>query len=60
MSEEEQLYIDECFINRKYEDEIVNLLDFDSTDSNEFRTLKKSAIYKFADFLGLVVEKEYD
>jgi len=56
LSEKEQTYIAECFINRKYEDEIVGLLGCVSSDSNEFRKLKKSAIYKFADFLGLVVE----
>jgi len=57
LSNKEQIYIEECFMNRKYEDEIVELLDFDSSDSNEFRKLKKSAIYKFADFLNLLVEK---
>ena len=56
LSGKEQTYIAECFINRKFEDEIVVLLDCPSSDSNEFRKLKKSAIYKFADFLGLVVE----
>jgi len=57
LSDKEQIYISEYFINRVYEDEIVDLLGFDSTESNEFRKLKKSAIYKFADFLDLVVEK---
>ena len=57
LSDKEQTYIAECFINRKFEDEIVGLLDCTSSDSNEFRKLKKSAIYKFADFLGLVVEQ---
>jgi len=58
LSDVEQLYIMEYFINRKYEDEIVDLLGFNNSDSNEFKKLKKSAIYKFADFLCLLVEKE--
>jgi len=56
LSDKEQIYIAECFINRKYEEEIVGLIGCTSSDSNEFRKLKKSAVYKFADFLGLVVE----
>jgi len=55
LSDKEQLYIKECFINRKYEDEIVDLLGYYNTDSNDFRKLKRSAIYKFADFLNLLV-----
>jgi len=58
LSELEQIYITEYFIERKYEDEIVDLLGFNSSDSNEFKKLKRSAIYKFADFLNLVVEKK--
>ena len=58
LSETEQLYLKEYFINRKYEDEIVDLLGFNNSDSNEFKRLKRSAIYKFADFLSLLVEKE--
>jgi len=57
LSDTEQLYLMEYFINHKYEDEIVGLLGFANSDSNEFKKLKKSAIYKFADFLNLVVEK---
>ena len=57
LSDVEQLYIMEYFIHRKYEDEIVDLLGFDNSDSNEFKRLKKSAIYKFADFLNLLAEK---
>jgi len=57
LSDVEQLYIMEYFINRKYEDEIVDLLGFNNSDSNEFKKLKRSAIYKFADFLCLIVEK---
>jgi len=57
LSDVEQLYIMEYFINRKYEDEIVDLLGFNNSDSNEFKKLKKRAIYKFADFLSLLVEK---
>jgi len=58
LSDTEQLYLMEYFINRKYEDEIVDLLGFNNSDSNEFKKLKKSAIYKFADFLSLLVEKQ--
>lgn len=58
LSEREQLYIHEYFINQKYEDELVDMLGFDSSDSNEFRKLKRSAIYKFADFLNLVVRND--
>lgn len=57
LSDIEQLYIVEYFVNRKYEDELVDLLGLNSSDSNEFRKLKKSAVFKFADFLNLVVEK---
>ena len=57
LSEKEQIYIREYFINRKYDDEITTLLNFDNIYSNGFRQLKRSAIYKFADFLNLVVEK---
>ena len=57
LSDTEQLYLYEYFINRKYENEIIDLLGFSSNDSREFRQLKKSAIYKFADFLNLLVEK---
>jgi DNA-directed RNA polymerase specialized sigma subunit len=57
LSDTEQLYLMEYFINHKYEDEIVDLLGFNNSDSNEFKRLKKSAIYKFADFLSILVEK---
>jgi len=53
----EQTYIDESFMKHKYEDEITQMLGFYSADSREFKKLKKSAIYKFADFLGLLIEK---
>ena len=56
LSDVEQLYIMEYFINRKYEDEIVDLLGFNNSDSNEFKKLKRSAIYKFADFLCILVK----
>jgi len=58
LSSQEQIYIEECFVKHKYEDEIIDLLGFSSVDSNEFRKLKRSAIYKMADFLNLVVMKE--
>ena len=57
LSESEQLYIKECFINRKYEDEIIDSLGLTNNESLEFKNLKRSAIYKFADFLGFIVEK---
>jgi len=58
LSETEQLYLMEYFVNHKYEDEIVDLLGFSNSDSYEFKKLKRSAIYKFADFLSLLVEKQ--
>ena len=57
LSDMEQRYIVECFINRKYEDELVDLLGFNSCDSSDFRNLKRSAVYKFADCQGLVVKR---
>jgi len=54
LTEQEQLYIKEYFINHKYEDEIVGLLGFNSSDSGEFRKLKRRAIYKFAYVLSLI------
>lgn len=58
LSNIEQIYIEEYFVNGKHENELLEELGCYSTDSNEFRKLKKSAIYKFADFLNLVVEKD--
>jgi len=58
LSYTEQLYISECFENHTYEAELVDMLGFSSVDSKAFKKLKKSAVYKFADFLDLVVEKE--
>ena len=55
LSEQEQRYILEYFLNRKYEDEIVDLLGFGRSDSRAFRNLKRKAIYKFAYVLNLVV-----
>jgi len=57
LSDTEQLYINEYFIKRKYEYELIDLLGFSSNDSREFRKLKRSAVYKFADFLNLIVVK---
>jgi len=57
LSDAEQLYLMEYFVHRKYEDEIVDLLGFNNNASMEFKRLKRSAIYKFADFLSLLVEK---
>lgn len=58
MSDIEKLYIKECFINHKYQDELVDLLGFCNRDDHRFRRLRKSAIYKFADFFNLVVKNE--
>ena len=55
LSDEEQRYIIEYFINGKYEDEVVDLLGFSSSDSRAFRKLKRRAIYKFAYVLNLIV-----
>jgi len=55
LSENEQRYVVEYFLNHKYEDELVDLLGFNSSDSIKFKKLKRSAIYKLADFLNLVV-----
>lgn len=54
LSEQEQLYIIEYFINGKYDDEVVNLLGFHNSDSRAFRGLKRRAIYKFAYVLNLI------
>ena len=56
LSDVEQLYLMEHFINNKYEKEIIDLLGFNNRDSNEFKRLKRSAVYKFADFLNILVE----
>jgi len=53
----EQVYIEEYFLNRKYNDEVASILGIYSTDSSEYRKLKRSAVYKFADFLDLIVYK---
>ena len=55
LSEQEQLYITEYFVNGKYEDEVVGLLGLNTIDSREFRKLKRRAIYKFAYVLNLLV-----
>jgi len=55
LSEQEQLYITEYFVNGKYEDEGVDLLGFNGSDDRAFTSLKRKAIYKFAYVLNLVV-----
>jgi len=55
LSEEEQQYITECFVNKKYEDELADLFCYSGSDSRAFRNLKRKAIYKFAYVLNLVV-----
>jgi len=57
LSDKEQLYIGGYFVNHKYDDELVDLLGFNNIYSRGFIKLKKNAIYKFADFLNLLVEK---
>ena len=55
LSKQEQRYIIEYFANLKYEDEIIDLLGFNNSDSRAFRKLKRQAIYKFAYVLNLLV-----
>ena len=57
LTKQEQMYITEYFINGKYEDEVIGLLGFNSSDSRAFRNLKRRAIYKFAYVLNLLVKK---
>jgi len=54
LTHEEQVYIHEYFINHKYEYEIAGLFNCAYYDSYGFWKLKRSAIYKFADFLNLI------
>ena len=54
LNENEQSYIIECFFYRKNQDEIADLLGFTGKDCHNYRNLRKSAIYKFADLLNLV------
>jgi len=58
LSDKERLYIGEYFVKRKYDEELIYLLGFNNIYSRGFIRLKKSAVYKFADFLNLVVEKK--
>jgi hypothetical protein len=55
LSEQEQQYITEFFVNGKYEDDVVSLLGYSGSDSRGYRNLKRKAIYKFAYVLDLVV-----
>ena len=55
LTEKEQLYIIEYFVNGRYQDEVVGLLGFNSSDNRDFRKLKRRAIYKFAYVLNLIV-----
>ena len=57
LSDMEQLYINERFINGKQERELIDLFGFSSIDSSDYQNLKRSSIYKFADFFNLVVRK---
>ena len=45
LSDSEQLYIKECFVNRKYEDEIVDLLGLVSSNCNEFKQRKQKELW---------------
>ena len=56
LSEEEQIFINTYFKNKKSEEETAELLEL-TRDIMEFKKIKRSAIYKFADFLNLLVEK---
>ena len=58
LADKEKIYINERFINNKHENELLDLLGFYSIDSRDFRRFKKIAIYKFADFLNLVIRKD--
>jgi len=55
LTEQEQLYITEYFINGKYEDEVVAILGFHDIHSKAYKKLKRRAIYKFAYVLNLIV-----
>ena len=55
LSEQEQRYIIEYFVNDKYENEIVDLLGYNNSDDRGFRKLKRCAVYKFAYVLNLLV-----
>ena len=54
LSDNEQFYINEHFLNDKYENELAEQLGFSGSDNHAYRRLIRSAVYKFADFLGLV------
>jgi len=56
LSNMERAYIQELFINGKSQDELVDLLGFSNFECREFRRFRKSAIYKIADFLNLIVK----
>ena len=56
LSNKEQIYINEYFVNHKFENDFVDMVGYSYSDSYGFKRLKRSAIYKFADFLNLVVE----
>jgi DNA-directed RNA polymerase specialized sigma subunit len=56
LADKEQLYIDEYFVKNKQNEEVLSLLGVSSIDSREYRRLKRSAIYKLADFLNLLIE----
>ncbi|MCL2718716.1 MAG: hypothetical protein FWE14_08045 [Lachnospiraceae bacterium] len=58
LTNQEQIYIEESFINHKYDEQIIEILGFGNIDENEFRKIKRNAVYKLADFLELAVEKE--
>jgi len=45
LSQQEQLYITEYFMNGKYQDEVVGLLGYNGSDDRGFRRLKREAWY---------------
>ena len=58
LSDKEQTYIRESFINRKCQEELLDLFGYKNRDNYEFRQLRRSAVFKFADFLNLVVKEQ--
>jgi len=58
LTDKEQIYINEYFMNQKHENEIAELLGYNSIEIREYRTLRRSALYKFADFLKILKENK--
>jgi hypothetical protein len=58
LTDKEQIYIHEHFVNHRYEYEISEMIGCAYPDDYEFRKIKKSAVYKFANFLNLIEGKK--